>query len=103
VEREAAVFLETLALGPETLRRVSLIVLHLPEDRVTSNAFVDALDHHLAGERGSKPALQIHTLRLREKLDLEHFFRIDSHLNASGHRVVAETLLPEVVSLLGEP
>jgi len=103
VKREAAVFLETLALGPEILRRVPLIVLHLPDDRISSDTFLDAVNRLVAEAPGDYASLRIRTLSLQGRLGPEHFFRVDSHLNASGHRVVAEALGPEVRSLLTEP
>jgi len=97
---EARLFLELLARAPADLSRVPILLVDLDAWGGMDDEFLDAVDALLAAEPSLRTGSTLRTLRLRRPLVARrHFYRLDDHLNAAGHRVVADALvaaLPEV-------
>ena len=97
---EARAFLELLARAPVDLSHVQIVVLDLDGWGHLDDDFLDAVDALVAKGELPRPGAGLRTLRLRHDLNARrHFYCLDDHLNAAGHRVVSDALvelLPEL-------
>jgi len=97
---EARLFLDVLARAPVDLSGVPIVVLELEGWGRLDDEFLDALDAELSAGAAPRPGAKLRTLRLSHRLDARrHYFRLDDHMNAAGHREVADALvalLPEL-------
>jgi len=98
---EARLFLEVLSHSPVDLSQVPILVLELNGWGSLDDAFLDAVDAALVAGEAPRSGSQLRTLRLRRRLTSRRdFYRLDDHLNASGHRKVADAIV-EVLPELG--
>ncbi len=90
---EADAFLNVLRASPVDLSSTRILVFELNEHANNDRRFLDALAQELpAAEAGGLP-LDVELIDFSTLLDRRHFYPLDGHLNAEGHRLVAETLL----------
>ena len=95
--KEARLFLNALLhAGHTALGAAQLIVLQLSPDRIVSGGFNAALMKEIS--RGDQPAfvLRIEGVDLTGTLLPDDYFRLDDHIQASGHAKVAAALLGTV-------
>jgi len=97
---EARTFLDVLRYAPVDLSHVPILLLELDGYGGSDDEFLDAVDAALAAGEAPGSGWRVRTLRLRRSLKRRHFYRLDPHLNAAGHRAVADLIL-EVLPELG--
>ena len=91
--KEAQLFVNVLTSNSLELNRYKIIVLPINGYNFNNSYFAAAVEHHLDILRGKQSAVpNITVLDLSVKLLDQHYFYYDDHLNAAGHRVVAEAL-----------
>jgi len=85
-------FVHVLKQNADLLRDLPMIVFEMNGIN-QSNTFTQELRHRAA--RPDEPALirNLRILDLTEHLEDRHFYVLDGHLNAAGHRVVANLLV----------
>lgn len=84
-------FLSALRSGPPELLRTPVILLEINSYGRNDGKFLRAVAAASSLERHALPPIEI--LDLSQRLDpIRHHFRLDDHLNAAGHRLVAEEL-----------
>ncbi|MDD4242606.1 MAG: hypothetical protein PHG54_14350, partial [Smithellaceae bacterium] len=85
-------FVHVLKQNADLLRDLPMIVFEMNGIN-QSNTFTQELRHRAA--RPDEPALirNLRILDLTEHLEDRHFYVLDGHLNAAGHRVVADLLV----------
>jgi hypothetical protein len=101
---EAELFLNAMEHAGQTpremLSKVQIIVLEISQDPAHPRAFVPALAE-VSRRDGYLPFVQLLlTLDTTAVLKPEHFYVLDDHMNAEGHRVVGEALAQLIKSAL---
>lgn len=100
---EARLFLELLARAPVDLSHVPIVVMDVDGWGHMNDEFLDAVDALLVSDPSLRSGRELRTLRLLRPLkSRRHFYRLDDHLNAAGHRIVADALV-EATSEVGLP
>lgn len=89
---EAALFLQVLRGGPPVLHRVPILLIEIDGRGVPNGRFLEGIREYAREGVIARMGFRIRPIDLSGRLKPEHFFTIDDHLNASGHRVVAEEL-----------
>ncbi|BBL71400.1 hypothetical protein MoryE10_20060 [Methylogaea oryzae] len=91
-EDETSLFINALLHSPANLGELTVIVVELNSQSDNDGRFVAALNQRLATK--DQPLLdRVQALDLSPSLKPDDFFVLDDHLNARGHRVVAERLI----------
>ena len=96
-DEAAALFLKILKHSGLASGRRLILVFELDAFR-TGHGFLGALQRRSAQDS----ALNLKTLDLSRELRPEHYFRLDDHINAWGHRLVADRLYQEIGELGGD-
>jgi hypothetical protein len=93
-------FLNVITHGPVDLHGVVVLVLETNTGYEGNDEFIPLLDEVLASEPARAGGLTITTLDLRPVLTPDDYFRLDGHLNARGHRAIADAILQRLPTLL---
>lgn len=88
----AKLFLQILSSSSVVQRSPRIVVVHLDVQSMKSDLFIAALEREKANGAYPKAAQEITTLDLSQKLGPEEYFRLDDHINARGHAIVAQEL-----------
>ncbi len=87
---EAETFLDVLDACRERLPQVPLLVIEINGYNANDPELIEALSDALASRA---PGIELQLLDASSFLTPDHYYRLDDHLNASGHQAVAEALL----------
>lgn len=95
---EADLFVNALATLNPLLNNVQIIVFELDSPFYTDGVFAKTLQRRLQANlyAGMLDGEKIKVLNLSPGLKKDHFFILDDHLNANGHRYVADKLLSHI-------
>ena len=99
---EVDLFLHVLETAAADLSAASILIFQPQEMIPQTSWFVPSLRKRLEGLGDGSPYRRIEVLDLAGVLTAEDFFRLDGHLNASGHRKVAEALAARISRLDAE-
>ena len=90
--RQAELFLQVLEAGMSEPFPERILVLEIDRYRVMDSAFVTELGALLRVRAGHPLLSRVEPLDLSGRLKPEHYYRLDEHLNADGHRAVAAAI-----------
>lgn len=93
---EASVFLNALFESPLNWEQTSVIVVEVNSFAQNDPWFIEALNAELATSPHRPPKARIRGLDLSGLLGPDQYYRLDDHLKANGHRIIAEALAAEI-------
>jgi len=95
---ETDLFVNALATLNPLLKNVQIIVFELDSPFYNDGVFAKTLQRRLQANlyAGMLDSKKVKVLDLSPGLKKDHFFILDDHLNANGHKYVADKLLPRI-------
>ena len=94
---EAGTFLKVLDLAPLSRRQLRVVVLEIVRNELIDGCFADALRRKLDGRELAPWIERVDVIDTSTFLEASHYYALDQHLTAAGHRRVAE----EIARLMG--
>jgi hypothetical protein len=89
---EADTFLAVLDLAPLSRRQLRVVVLEIVRNELIDGCFADALRRKLDGRELAPWIERIDLIDTPTFLEATHYYALDRHLTAAGHRRVAEEI-----------
>jgi hypothetical protein len=91
--QEAAMFINALQTAKINLDKVQIIVCEMGDRGNNDNNFVHALKEKAIEPGRPEFIKNMQVVDLSKVLSKEHYFTLDPHINAQGHRVVGDVLI----------
>lgn len=89
---EAGTFLEVLDLAPVSGRRLRVVVLEIVRNRLVEGCFAEALRRKLEDREPAPWIERVDVIDTPSFLEATHYYGLDEHLTAAGHRRVADEI-----------
>ncbi len=89
---EAGTFLDVLDLAPLSGRPLRVVVLEIVRKKILDGCFADALRRKLDGRKLAPWIERVDLIDIPTFLEVSHYYALDHHLTAAGHRKVAEEI-----------
>jgi hypothetical protein len=89
----AELFLNVLNHSAVNLEGVHILAFDLSRNGRNGHGFFDLMQASLASQPYNSSALAIEVIDTARLLGPQHYYRLDGHTNAEGHRVMAEAVL----------
>jgi hypothetical protein len=91
----AELFLNVLLHGGVKFNGIEIIVFEISNWGKNSR-FLSLLQANLSSKDRIPGSLDIKTIDVAKRLGTQHYYRLDGHLNAAGHRVMADAIMEEM-------